>query len=58
MDFYCIQPDLFTLNIPSTLPLSKISTLWTQKDLTLLNRVADGVKSLLLSLRRMPSIRF
>ena len=58
MDFYCIQEDLFTLNIPSTLPMTKVSQTWGPKEKAMLERVGDGLLSVLFSLRRIPMIRY
>jgi vacuolar protein sorting-associated protein 45 len=52
-DFYAINRDLFSLNIPSVAPL--LGHKW---DHVLFNRIGDGLTAALLALKRRPVIRY
>eukprot|EP00163_Fabomonas_tropica_P009627 TRINITY_DN1944_c0_g1_i3.p1 TRINITY_DN1944_c0_g1~~TRINITY_DN1944_c0_g1_i3.p1 ORF type:complete len:525 (-),score=148.96 TRINITY_DN1944_c0_g1_i3:65-1639(-) len=52
-DYYAINPDFFSLNIPSCSNMMPPS--WDQK---LFDRVADGLIACLLSLKKRPHIRY
>ncbi|KAM3139618.1 hypothetical protein pb186bvf_008263 [Paramecium bursaria] len=56
MDYYIVQQDLFTLNILSTLSLTRQP--WTPKDHQTMLRIIDGVQAVLFSLRKIPMIRY
>ncbi|CAD8099685.1 unnamed protein product [Paramecium primaurelia] len=58
LDFYIVQPDTFTLNIPSTIPLTKSASQWNSQDEQLFQRVFEGLSATIYSLRRIPMIRY
>jgi len=60
LDYQALNPHLFSLDIPSVLPLQlKSQSLWSPSERANFQRMVDGVLALLLSLRaKMPSIRF
>ena len=58
MDYYALGRNIFSLNIPSTIGLSKNPDLWSESDLAVSNRISEGLISNLMSLRLMPQIRF
>lgn len=57
-DYYAINPDLFSFNINSTVGLTKSIDSWTELDKANMNRVFEGMYSVLLSLRKVPMIRY
>jgi len=52
-DFLAVNPELFSLNVPSTVGLS--SAVWNQP---LFDRVTSGLVAVLLSLKKRPTIRY
>eukprot|EP01012_Entosiphon_sulcatum_P003256 TRINITY_DN10974_c0_g1_i1.p1 TRINITY_DN10974_c0_g1~~TRINITY_DN10974_c0_g1_i1.p1 ORF type:complete len:560 (+),score=123.46 TRINITY_DN10974_c0_g1_i1:1547-3226(+) len=52
-DFYAINPDLFTLNIPSLRDITP-----PKCDPRLLDRIGSGLASVLLTMKRKPCIRY
>ncbi|EAR92468.1 vacuolar protein sorting-associated protein (macronuclear) [Tetrahymena thermophila SB210] len=57
-DYYCLSRDLFSINILNTFGLTKEYTSWGQLDNQILQRTYEGLLSLLLSLKRIPMIKY
>ncbi|KAL4473622.1 hypothetical protein ABPG74_022486 [Tetrahymena malaccensis] len=57
-DYYCLSRDLFSINILNTFGLTKEQTSWSQLDNQILQRTYEGLLSLLLSLKRIPMIKY
>jgi len=58
LDYYPINGDLFSLEIPSLFQLLKGKSSWGPLENALMTRQVDGLFALLLSLRRFPLIRY
>lgn len=58
VDYYAYSRDLFSINIPSTFGLTKEQTSWSAYDSQVLQRSYEGILSLLLSLKRVPMIKY
>ncbi|OMJ69739.1 hypothetical protein SteCoe_32464 [Stentor coeruleus] len=57
-DIYPINHDLFSLNLPSVIGLTKPRQRWTRIDDGCFDRMVDGVFASLLALRKFPVIRY
>ncbi len=57
-DYYVLNPDLFSLNIPSTYGITNIPSSWTSADKLCIDRITQGILSVLYSLRQLPNVRF
>ncbi|CAG9320163.1 unnamed protein product [Blepharisma stoltei] len=57
-DFYPINHDLFTLNLPSTIGLTKSYQRWQPQDVALMDRMVLGLFSALLAIKKLPVIRY
>ena len=58
LDYYALGHNIYSLNIPSTISLAKRQELWDEKDRLIINRMSEGLISLVMSLRLMPQIRY
>lgn len=58
LDYYIINPDLITLNMPSLIRVYQDQKNWKQSEIASINRVVEGIFSVLVSLRRLPMIRY
>lgn len=58
LDYYALGHNVYSLNIPSTITLSKRPELWEPKDKEIIKRMSDGLISLVMSLRLMPQVRY
>jgi vacuolar protein sorting-associated protein 45 len=58
LDYYTMNPDLFSLEIPSLLSLEKPTQSWSLKDAHSFTRMTDGLVGVLLSIRKYPLIRY
>jgi hypothetical protein len=54
LDYYALGRNIFSLNIPSAIGLTKKESLWQDKDRAVLSRMTEGLISALMSLRLMP----
>ena len=57
-DFYPINHDVFSLNLPSIIGLTKPESLWTRREEEGMSRMVEGVFSSLLAFRKFPVIRY
>ena len=57
-DFIAVNNDLFNLNIPSVIGLTKPMPKWSVLDQQIFNRITDGVFSALMATRSFPLIRY
>jgi vacuolar protein sorting-associated protein 45 len=57
-DVFAINPDLFSLNLPSTVSLTAQQSLWTSYEESILNRLVDGIFATAVALRMQPMVRF
>ena len=57
-DYYAINRDLFSLNINTSMDLLVKVHLWNQVSQAKMNRIVEGIFSLVLSCRKHPYIRF
>lgn len=58
LDYYALGRNIFSLNIPSAIGLSRKENYWDDKDRAVLNRITEGLISNIMSLRLMPEIRY
>jgi hypothetical protein len=58
LDYYALGRNIFSLNIPSAIGLTRKENLWQEKDRAVMNRITEGLISALMSLRLMPEIRY
>ncbi|EGR30199.1 vacuolar sorting protein, putative [Ichthyophthirius multifiliis] len=58
IDYYILSSHLYSLNVTSTYGLTKQQPLWNQTDNQVLQRVYEGLLSVLLSLKRVPMIKY
>lgn len=54
LDYYALGRNIFSLNIPSSIGLTRRENYWDEKDKAVLNRITDGLISTIMSLRLMP----
>lgn len=57
-DVYAINHDLFSLNLPSTIRLSEDHSRWTEYELSIFDRIIEGLMSAILCLQVLPTIRY
>jgi len=57
-DIYSINHDLFSLNIPSTIGLTKPLSRWKNIDHATMDRIVSGLFGMLLCTRKLPIIRY
>ena len=57
-DYFVINRDLFTLNLNSSLQLSRPRSRWSRAEEVMFQRASSGLLSVLLSLKRKPEIRY
>lgn len=57
-DYYVLNSDFFSLQIPSTFGLARDESVWNKSDSLILKRVYEGLLASLYSLRRVPCIRY
>jgi vacuolar protein sorting-associated protein 45 len=50
--------NIFSLKIPSTISILKPKSLWNDPEKSLLQRISQGVISLLMSLRLLPQVKY
>ena len=58
LDFFAISRNIFTLNIPSTISLMKVKAIWGEEEKAIVERMYQGVLSIVMSLRVIPVIRY
>lgn len=57
-DFCVLNKELFTLDQPSVISLEKSRDRWTAIEITLFNRMLEGLLAVMLATRRHPVIRY
>ena len=57
-DYYAINPELFSLNLPSTSGLTNDESLWAPYEESIFSRMVDGLFAAAISLRMNPVIRY
>lgn len=58
LDYYALGRNIFSLNIPSAIGLTRKENFWDDKDKAVLNRISEGLISTIMSLRLMPEVRY
>ena len=58
LDYFALGRNIFSLNIPSSVGLSRRQEYWDDSDKNALNRMSEGLISAVMSLRLMPQIRY
>lgn len=57
-DFCVLNKELFTFNIPSAISLERPRDRWTAVEVSIFNRIIEGLLSVLLATRKNPIIRY
>jgi len=57
-DFCALNKEIFTLNMPSVISLEKPKEKWSPVETVLMNRMIEGLISVMLSTRKNPVIRY
>jgi len=57
-DVYAINPDLFSLSLPSTIKLTDLRGKWTSYEESLFERIVEGLLAACLALQMRPAIRY
>ena len=58
LDYFALGRNVFSLNIPSAIGLTRRQEYWDDNDRSALNRMSDGLISAVMSLRLMPQVRY
>jgi vacuolar protein sorting-associated protein 45 len=58
LDYFAINADLFSLNIPATVSLTSESSMWTSYEDSILTRIVDGIFAAAVSSGMYPFIRY
>jgi hypothetical protein len=58
IDYYAIGRNIFSLNIPSTIALTKRVEDWAETEKAVVNRMAEGLISMTMSLRVLPQVSY
>lgn len=58
LDYYAVGRNIFSLNIPSTIALSRRPDLWGETEKTVISRMAEGLIAMTMSLRVLPQVSY
>jgi len=58
LDYYAVGRNIFSLKIPSTIGLIKRRDNWDDTDKKAINRISEGLISVIMSLRILPQIKY
>lgn len=58
LDYYAVGRNIFSLNIPSTISLSRGADRWVESDKAIINRMAEGLIAMTMSLRVLPQVSY
>jgi hypothetical protein len=58
LDYYAVGRNIFSLNIPSTIALTRKPEYWGETEKAVINRMAEGLIAMTMSLRVLPQVSF
>ena len=58
LDYYAVGRNIFSLNIPSTISLSRRPDQWGETEKAVINRMAEGLIAMTMSLRVLPQVSY